>query len=200
MEQMKPPKLPEIPPPILTDQDVKALIRACRGSGLAAKRDRAIIRLLFTNGLRREELARLTTKDVHMSTGRAYIKGKGNKYRYVPIGLKAITSLKDYTQARDRTRYAEHPQLWIGHRGPMTGNGIYQALRRRARRAGIDNVFAHRFRHTWAHNWLSAGGSEADAMVIGGWTSREMLDRYGKSASTERAMRAHQRLAIGEDI
>ncbi len=71
---------------------------------------------------------------------------------------------------------------------------------RRAGEAGLTGVHPHRFRHTFAHEWLSAGGNEGDLMQLSGWRSRSMLTRYASSAAAERAREAHQRLALGDRL
>src|SRR5439155_16205888 len=93
------------------------------------------------------------------------------------------------------------PHLWIGHEGAMTDNGLAQVVRRRARKAGIDErVNLHRFRHTAAHLWLLEGGQGEDLMMLMGWKSRTMLSRYGASAAAERAQEAHRRLGLGDRL
>jgi integrase/recombinase XerC len=52
-------------------------------------------------------------------------------------------------------------------------------LKRRGADAGIADLHPHAFRHTWAHAFRAAGGNEGDLMLLGGWRSRAMLDRYG---------------------
>jgi hypothetical protein len=78
---------------------------------------------------------------------------------------------------------AYRSQLWLGinNRGPMTASGIYQVIARRGRECGIE-VFPHWFRHHFSHTWLDRGGAEGDLMELNGWTSPQMLRRYGASA------------------
>jgi integrase len=82
--------------------------------------------------------------------------------------------------------------------GEMTDNGVYQALRERAKKAGVADWRPHRHRHTVAHQWLCEGGAEGDVMQICGWKSVQMLQRYGASAASQRARDAHRRLALGD--
>ncbi len=64
--------------------------------------------------------------------------------------------------------------------------------------SGVDNLHAHRFRHTFAHTWLAEGGQERDLMRLAGWTSDAMLSHYGSSAADARALDAHRRLRLGD--
>ena len=91
-------------------------------------------------------------------------------------------------------RAGEHPMarvsaLWLGvHGGPMTASGIYQMIERRGQEAGVE-VNPHKFRHTFSHSWLDNGGAEGDLMELNGWSSPQMLARYGRSARSARARR-----------
>lgn len=73
-------------------------------------------------------------------------------------------------------------------------------LRRRGLALGIEGVHAHRFRHTFAHLWLSKGGTEGGLMAEAEWRSRQMLGRYAASAASERARDEHARLGIGDGL
>jgi integrase len=78
-------------------------------------------------------------------------------------------------------------------RGPLTASGIYQAVARRGREAGVE-VWPHRFRHHFSHAWLDRGGPEGDLMELNGWSSPQMLTRYGASARSARARRTYDRI------
>jgi integrase len=78
--------------------------------------------------------------------------------------------------------------------------GLHQMIKRVARRAGVAGVYAHRFRHTAAHTQRKAGMSEGDMMLVFGWKSRAMADRYGASAAHERALETARRLSHADRI
>jgi site-specific recombinase XerD len=81
------------------------------------------------------------------------------------------------------------PSLWLGVRGgPMTASGIYQMIERRGRQARVE-VNPHKFRHHFSHTFLDRGGAEGDLMELNGWSSPQMLARYGRSARSVRTRR-----------
>jgi integrase/recombinase XerD len=75
----------------------------------------------------------------------------------------------------------------------MTASGMYQAIARRGRQAGIE-VFPHRFQHHFSHAWLDHDGAEGDLMELNGWTSPQMLRRYGARARAARVRRSYDRV------
>ena len=201
MARMTPPKVPEDPPPVLTDEQLMKLLKACEGTTFADRRDAAVIRLFIDTGMRRAELTGLEVHDINLRLRVAVVTGKGGARRACPFGRRTARALDRYLRARAKNREADCDALWLGLGGPMTDSGIVQVVRRRAKLAGIDErVNLHRFRHTQAHCWLLEGGQGEDLMVLAGWRSRSMLSRYGASAAATRAQEAHRRLALGDQL
>jgi site-specific recombinase XerD len=192
----------------LTVAQVRALLQTCeplvaddpaRARPLRHVRDEAIIRLMAETGIRLSEVIALTAGHLDLDAGLVTIeRGKGGRGRVIPVGPATAAAIRSYLAVRDQQRHAAREELWLGERGyGLATNALYRSLRRRAERAGIAGFRPHRLRHTAAHRWLAAGGSESGLMAMAGWTRVEMLIRYTRAGACERAADEARRLDLG---
>jgi integrase/recombinase XerD len=197
---LKPPKLDQKVVERLTDEQCKALVKACAGREFRDRRDEAIVRFMLECIVRAGEVVGMTTADVNLTAGSAVIRrGKGGKGRTVPIGPQTGRAIDRYLRVRRTHRLADTPTLWLGDRGKgFTYQGLYRALEYRATLAGIENFHPHLTRHTAAQRWLDAEGSEGSLMAIAGWSRRDMLDRYTRASAAQRAAEEARKLNLGD--
>ncbi|MDA2810796.1 tyrosine-type recombinase/integrase [Nocardiopsis sp. RSe5-2] len=191
---MKPPRVTEKPVPVFSEDEIGRLFAAVRGGDLWSRRDAAIMFVLRDTGVRLMELSALTVDDVDFLDREATVTGKGGRERTVKYTYEAARALDRYMRSRAKHRHGSLPPLWIGPKGALTASGIYQAVERRAAEAHVSGVHPHRFRHHFSHTWLDRGGAEGDLMELNGWTSPQMLRRYGRSAASARARRGYDRI------
>lgn len=201
MTGMTAPNPPPNPVPILSDEELTALLKACSGRTLADRRDEAMLRMLLDCGIRVSELTGLRLADVDLDHEYATVTGKGSKVRPVYFGTRTARALDRYLRERRRHRWAHLDAFFLSERGPMSPDGVRERMKVRATEAGLkDRLHPHRFRHTFAHDFLMAGGGERDLKRLAGWTSDVMLERYGASAADVRAREAAKRLGRGDRV
>ena len=117
----------------------------------------------------------------------------------MPLAVEVAAAVDRYLGARKAHRLATDPALWLGDRGKgCTYDALHKTLRMRAAIAGVEGFHPHRLRHTAAHRWLAAGGSEGGLMAVAGWTRPDMLMRYTKAQASARAAEEARGLNLGE--
>lgn len=200
MERVRQPKTPTRLIPVMPSDDTARLLAACKGKAFVNLRDEALIRLYCGTGARLSEVGRLLVEDVDLTTESVHFHGKGAKDRRMRFGPRTARAMSRYLRARARHKGADLPDLWLADRGvaPLAPNGIKIRLKRLGTLAGVDDVHAHRWRHSFAHEWKRAGGDTGDLMLLLGWSSEDMPRHYGASAAAERAQETQTRLGIGE--
>ena len=190
----------------LREDELRALIRTCTHPTFRVDepfhhvRDEAVIRLMMETGIRAGELIGLDVDDLDLRAGRILVRfGKGGRSRVIPVGPATAQSLRNYLELRQLHPCSERTSLWLGCRGTQFGyDGLGKALRRRAKLAGITDFHPHKLRHTAAHRWLAAGGSESGLMAMAGWTRTDMLVRYTRATATELAAAEACTLNLGD--
>jgi site-specific recombinase XerD len=176
MRSMRPPQIPEILVPALSEDDIKSLLKSCEGRSFEDRRDLALIRLFVTTVGRRGELINLRYRpdfpeenDISLAPPKTVrVIGKGNRERLVPFDSRTAQSIDRYLRLRQVQNHAYMPWLWLARKGRLSPTGVLQMIRRRALTAGLGRVNVHQLRHTFAHHWLSDGGNELDLMQIAG--------------------------------
>lgn len=189
------PAVPDKPVPVLQNDQLSAILATVSGESFDQVRDNAILRLFLDAGPRRSELGSIEVDDIDFEQQIIHILGKGRSERVLPFGDRTAEALRRYLAVRSAHPKADTAAgLWLGLRGALTPDGIYQIVVARTQ------LHPHVFRHTFAHHWRINGGSEGDLMTIAGWKSPRMLSRYGASAATERAVSAHRTNSLGDRL
>jgi Phage integrase family len=163
MRHVRGPAVPEEQVPVLSDDELRRLLKACEGSELAEWRDTALVMFRLDTGVRRGECAGMEVADVDLRTKTAHVLGKGRRPRGVAFGVKTARALDRYIRAATATPRRTHPTSGSASEASSrpTGSPGPRAPRRRGRHRG--GLHAHRFRHTFAHTWLAEGGNEGDS-------------------------------------
>ena len=151
------PKAPKRLPGNL-DADRMARLLDIPGDTAIINRDRAILELLYSSGLRLAELIDLDRDDVDARDATVRVTGKGNKERIVPVGRHALAALARWRKSRSELALLDEPALFVSNRGTrLSPRSVQARVTHWAKRQGIDaKVSPHLFRHSFATHLLES--------------------------------------------
>ena len=140
------------------DADRMARMLDIPGDSAIIDRDRAMLELLYSSGLRLAELVDLDIGDVDMNDATVHVTGKGNKDRVVPVGRQALKALRQWSITRSDLADADEKAMFVSNRGTRISSRSVQArVKHWAKKQGIDaNVYPHLFRHSFATHVLES--------------------------------------------
>jgi integrase/recombinase XerC len=148
------------------------------GSKEKGLRDRAILELLYSSGLRVSELVGLNSNQLDLDLGIVRVMGKGRKERIVPVGTKAIKALEAYLEKRGMLE-GEEPVFINSLGGRLTARSVGRLIKRYTRHSGIfRKVSPHSLRHTFATHLLDAGADIREIQEMLGHSSLSTTQRY----------------------
>ncbi len=156
---VKAPRSPRKLPQTLDTDAVTRLLDFKADTPLAI-RDKAIMELFYSSGLRLSELAALRWDQIDPSAGLITVTGKGNKTRVVPVGSYAAAALNEWRKVRGNFAGFEEPCVFVSQRGkPISVRTIQSRIRHWARQQGIpQKVYPHLLRHSFASHMLESSG------------------------------------------
>jgi len=141
-------------------------------------RDRAVLELLYSSGLRVSELVALNLNRLDLDLGIVRVMGKGRKERIVPVGEKAVRALKDYLGERGNLN-GEDPLFVNVRGGRLTARSVGRLTKKYTGRSGIfRRVSPHSLRHTFATHLLDAGADIREIQEMLGHASLSTTQRY----------------------
>lgn len=171
-------RVPKAPRPhieVIPDADFWTLVRSCDRDTEKGRRDEAMLMFLMDTGVRVSELVGLTKERLDMKSRRADVLGKGRKWRSVFFSTQTAIALTRYlARRRDGSEW-----VFLGHSDrKLTVWGVNQMLERRKAKTGVTSrVNPHNFRHTFATNFLKAGGGVPQVQRLLGHTDPALVLR-----------------------
>lgn len=146
--------------PATLDTDAVARLLDIRDDSPLALRDKAIMELFYSSGLRLSELAGLRWDMIDTASGLVRVRGKGNKTRIVPLGRYAAEALVNWRRVRGQFAGFEEPAVFVSSRGrPISTRSIQARIVHWARRQGLpQQVYPHLLRHSFASHVLESSG------------------------------------------
>ncbi|GBD97781.1 MAG TPA: tyrosine recombinase XerC [Nitrospirae bacterium] len=173
------PKVPKTLPKFLSIDEIFLLMETPRGETFKPARDKAIMELLYSSGLRVSELTSLDISDLDIKESLIRVKGKGRKERIVPIGSKAMEAIQNYLPERISLR-KKSPALFLNNRGGrLTQRSVRRILVQYSRMISLKgNLSPHTLRHTFATHLLHEGADLRSIQELLGHSSLSTTQKY----------------------
>ena len=194
------PKVPQGLPKALTENEVTTLINAVTGEDARARRDRALLELLYGTGMRISEAVGLSLGDLFLDEGMVRAFGKGSKERIVPVGRLARQAMESWLGTGGRAgmvparwaRRGDAEAVFLNRRGGrISRQGAWGIVRRYGNRIGLgDRLTPHVLRHSCATHMLDHGADIRVVQELLGHASIATTQVYTK-VSTERLLAAY---------
>jgi integrase/recombinase XerD len=138
-------------PRFLNQAEIEALFLVPDTSTEIGLRDRAILELMYSSGLRVSEAVTIAIKDIDLEAGILTTTGKGSKTRRVPVGSSAVEWLRSYLSKRQKKENIEVSNLFVTPAGrPVTRQTIFLFIKEYAEKCGLEDVSPHTLRHSFA--------------------------------------------------
>jgi integrase/recombinase XerC len=186
--QVRSPRQSRRLPSFLPKDESKELLDRPPEASEAARRDHALLEVLYATGIRVGECCGLDCDDVDRSHRTVRVLGKGDKERVVPVGDTALAALDDYLSACGR---ASGPLFTNRRGGRLTPRSVRRIVHREARRAGLDRrVTPHTLRHTFATHMLGEGADLRLIQELLGHSRLSTTQRYTQ-VSPEHLMKVY---------
>jgi integrase/recombinase XerD len=159
--------------------------RACDNERPTSARDRAIILLLLDTGIRASELCGIRIRDLDVRNRAVMVMGKGSKERWLPASGSTVKAVWKYTAAVRKCARLDDA-LFLSYEGrPLTRTALLKVLASLGAKAGVEDCHPHRFRHTFAIQYLRNGGNVLALQASLGHASLEMVRRYARLAQAD---------------
>lgn len=173
------PKLPRHLPAVLTVEQVDSIIMAIDDTTPKGLRDRAIVELIYSSGLRVTELVSLRVNDIFFEENFLRVMGKGSKQRLVPVSRIALDYVRRYLDERGGSESVVD-NLFLSNRGRgLSRVMVFYIVKDATRRAGLDiDVSPHTFRHSFATHLLEGGASIREVQEMLGHSSITTTEIY----------------------
>lgn len=184
-EMIQAPRIEKYIPAFLSVDEMLALLKADGGTGAMAFRDRAIIELFYSSGIRLSELVGLNIGDIDFIQGLIKVRGKGRKERVVPVGDPALTVLREYLENRKEVSETlsyggSKDPVFVGKSGArLSTRTVARILDKMVLMSGLKRkISPHVLRHTFATHMMEAGADLRAIQELLGHESLSTTQKY----------------------